>query len=95
MLCEVAEKWLVGGWMCCGGESRKVSWTKKSGSPEPTPGAVATMMMMAPPAPYDLCLRHRASFKTRPIALGAIHHRCAAVVGAGDEDAAKMLTLMK
>ena len=68
---------------------------KKPGSPESTPGAVATMMMMAPPAPYDLCLRHRASFKTRPIALGAIHHRRAAAVGAGDDDAEKMLTLMK
>ena len=37
MLCEVAEKWLVGGWMCCGGESRKVSWTKKLVPPNQPP----------------------------------------------------------
>ena len=75
--------------MCCGGESRRGLWTKKTGSPKPTPVAVATMMMVAPLAPYYLCLQHRASFKTRLIALGAIHHRRAAAVSAVDDNAEK------
>jgi len=85
----------------------KVSWTKNplapnrppfyavAALPSPKRGAAAAMMLMVPLAPYNLCLPHRAPFTSRPIAIGVVHHRRAAAVGASDDDAEELLTLVK
>ena len=63
--------------------------------PSPKRGAAAAMMLMVPRAPYNLCLPHRAPFTARLIAIGVVHHRRAAAVGASDNDAEELLTLVK
>ena len=63
--------------------------------PSPKRGAAAATMLMVPRAPYNLCFPHRAPFTARPIAIGVVHHRRAAAVGASDDDAEEILTLVK
>ena len=61
----------------------------------PKRGAAAAMMRMVPLVPYNLCLPHRAPFTSRPIAIGVVHRHCAAAVGASDDNAEEILTLVK